>query len=64
VIAEPDTGAQSEALRLENAALAQNKDVLEHLQIEVDCPKAEFGCGARSTAISVGAPIPLRVVNQ
>ncbi len=50
--------AQAEALRLQNAALAQNKDVLELRRIEVEKTKAEKWDGALPTAIYAGAPIP------
>ena len=39
-------GAQAEALRVQNAALAQNKDVLELRRIEVEKTKAEKWNGA------------------
>lgn len=50
--------AQAEALRVQNAALAQNKDVLELRRIEVEKIKAEKWNGALPTAIYAGAPIP------
>ena len=50
--------AQAEALRVQNAALAQNKDVLELRRIEVEKVKAEKWNGALPTAIYAGAPIP------
>ncbi len=50
--------AQAEALRVQNAALAQNKDVLELRRIEVERTKAEKWNGALPTAIYAGAPIP------
>jgi regulator of protease activity HflC (stomatin/prohibitin superfamily) len=50
--------AQAEALRVQNAALAQNKDVLELRRIEVERTKAERWNGALPTAIYAGAPIP------
>lgn len=50
--------AQAEALRLQNAALAKNKDVLELRRIEVEKVKAEKWNGALPTAIYAGAPIP------
>jgi regulator of protease activity HflC (stomatin/prohibitin superfamily) len=50
--------AQAEALRLQNAALAQSKDVLELRRIEVEKVKAEKWDGALPTAIYAGAPIP------
>lgn len=50
--------AQAEALRVQNAALAQNKDVLELRRIEVEKTKAEKWNGALPTAIYAGTPIP------
>src|SRR5437773_5797277 len=50
--------AQAEALRVQNAALAQNKDVLELRRIEVEKTKAERWNGALPTSIYAGAPIP------
>jgi len=50
--------AQAEALRVQNAALAQNKDVLELRRIEVERTKAEKWNGALPSAIYAGAPIP------
>lgn len=50
--------AQAEALRLQNAALAANKDVLELRRIEVERTKADKWNGALPTAIYAGAPIP------
>ena len=50
--------AQAEALRVQNAALAQNKDVLELRRIEVERTKAEKWNGALPTSIYAGAPIP------
>lgn len=50
--------AQADALKIQNAALAENKDVLELRRIEVDRIKAEKWDGALPTAIYAGAPIP------
>jgi prohibitin 2 len=50
--------AQAEALRVQNSALSQNKDVLELRRIEVEKIKAEKWNGALPTAIYAGAPIP------
>jgi prohibitin 2 len=50
--------AQAEALRVQNAALAQNKDVLELRRIEVEKVKAEKWNGALPTSIYAGAPVP------
>lgn len=54
--------AQAESLRVQNAALAQNKDVLELRRIEVEMAKAEKWNGALPTAIYAGAPIPFMQV--
>jgi regulator of protease activity HflC (stomatin/prohibitin superfamily) len=56
--------AQAEALRIQNAALAQNKDVLELRRIEVERTKAEKWNGALPTAIYSGAPIPFLNVGK
>jgi regulator of protease activity HflC (stomatin/prohibitin superfamily) len=56
--------AQAEALRVQNAALAQNKDVLELRRIEVEKAKAEKWNGALPTAIYAGAPIPFFNVSK
>jgi prohibitin 2 len=50
--------AQAEALRVQNAALTQSKDVLELRRIEVERVKADKWNGALPTAIYAGAPIP------
>lgn len=50
--------AQAEALKVQNAALAQNKDVLELRRIEVEKIKADKWNGALPQAIYAGAPIP------
>jgi prohibitin 2 len=56
--------AQAEALRLQNAALAQNKEVLELRRIEVEKIKAEKWDGALPSAIYAGAPIPFLNVGK
>jgi prohibitin 2 len=56
--------AQAEALRVQNAALAQNKDVLELRRIEVERVKAERWNGALPSAIYAGAPIPFLNVGK
>jgi prohibitin 2 len=56
--------AQAEALRVQNAALAQNKDVLELRRIEVDRVKAEKWNGALPSAIFAGAPVPFMNVGS
>ena len=56
--------AQAEALRVQNAALAQNKDVLELRRIEVERVKAERWNGALPSSIYAGAPIPFLNVGK
>jgi regulator of protease activity HflC (stomatin/prohibitin superfamily) len=56
--------AQAEALRVQNAALAQNKDVLELRRIEVERTKAEKWNGVLPAAIYAGAPIPFLNVSK
>jgi prohibitin 2 len=50
--------AQAEALKIQNAALAQNKDVLELRRIEVERVKAERWNGQLPQNVYAGAPIP------
>ena len=50
--------AQADALRIQNQALQQNKDVLELRRIEVEKVKAEKWNGQLPQAIYAGAPIP------
>lgn len=50
--------AQAEALKVQNAALAQNRDVLELRRIEVEMVKATKWDGALPTSIYAGTPIP------
>lgn len=50
--------AQAEALRIQNAALAQNRDVLELRRIEVEKVKAEKWNGQLPQNVYAGAPIP------
>lgn len=50
--------AQADALKVQNAALAQNKDVLELRRIEVEMVKAGKWDGALPQAIYAGTPIP------
>lgn len=54
--------AQAEALKIQNAALAQNKEVLELRRIEVERIKAEKWNGALPTSIYAGAPVPFMSV--
>jgi regulator of protease activity HflC (stomatin/prohibitin superfamily) len=54
--------AQAEALKVQNAALAQNKDVLELRRIEVEKIKAEKWNGQLPSSIYAGAPIPFMSV--
>lgn len=50
--------AQADALKIQNAALSQNKDVLELRRIEVDMERAKSWNGVLPTAVYSGAPIP------
>jgi regulator of protease activity HflC (stomatin/prohibitin superfamily) len=50
--------AQAKALRVQNDALAQNRDVLELRRIEVDKIKAERWNGQLPQNVYAGAPIP------
>ena len=50
--------AAAESLRIQNEALAQNKDVLELRRIEVDMERAQRWDGKLPTSIYAGAPIP------
>ena len=50
--------AQAEALRVQNDALAKNRDVLELRRIEVERVKAERWDGKLPEAIYAGTPIP------
>jgi regulator of protease activity HflC (stomatin/prohibitin superfamily) len=50
--------AQAESLKIQNAALAQNKDVLELRRIEVQMKQAETWDGHLPQNIYAGAPIP------
>jgi prohibitin 2 len=50
--------AQADALKLQNAALAQNKDVLELRRIEVELEKAKRWNGALPTTMYGTAPVP------
>jgi regulator of protease activity HflC (stomatin/prohibitin superfamily) len=50
--------AQAEALRVQNAALAQNKDVLDLRRIEVLQTQADKWDGKLPESIYAGAPIP------
>jgi len=50
--------AQADAIRVQSAALSQNKEVLELRRIEVEMEKAKRWNGALPTAIYAGAPIP------
>ncbi len=56
--------AQAEALKLQNAALVQSKEVLELRRIEVEKIKAEKWNGALPSAIYAGAPIPFLNVSK
>lgn len=50
--------AQADALKIQNAALSQNKDVLELRRIEVEMVKANKWDGALPTNMYGSAPIP------
>lgn len=50
--------AQADALRVQNTALAQNKDVLELRRIEVEQTKANRWNGQLPQNVYAGAPIP------
>ncbi len=50
--------AQADALKIQNSALSQNKDVLELRRIEVEHLKAERWDGKLPEHIYAGAPIP------
>lgn len=50
--------AQADALKIQNAALSQNKDVLELRRIEVELVKANKWDGALPQHIYASAPIP------
>lgn len=56
--------AQAEALRVQNAALAQNKDVLELRRIEVEMAKAGKWDGKLPQAIYAGAPVPFLKIDK
>jgi len=56
--------AQADALKVQSAALAQNKDILELRRIEVEKIKAEKWNGALPTSIYAGAPIPFLNVSK
>jgi len=50
--------AEAESLKIQSAALAQNKDILELRRITVEQTKAEKWNGQLPSAIYAGAPIP------
>lgn len=50
--------AEADALKIQNSALAQNKDVLELRRIQVEQTKADRWDGKLPEAIYAGAPIP------
>lgn len=50
--------AQADALKVQNAALAQNKDVLELRRIEVEQTKASKWNGQLPSSVYASAPIP------
>lgn len=55
--------AQADSLRVQNAALAQNKDVLELRRIEVDMEKAKRWNGALPVNMYGSVPIPYLSIN-
>ena len=50
--------AEADALKVQNSALAQNKDVLELRRIQVEQTRAERWNGQLPTSIYGSAPIP------
>ncbi len=56
--------AKADAMRIQNAALVQSKDVLELRRIEVEQTKADRWNGQLPNAIYAGAPIPFVNVNK
>lgn len=56
--------AQAEAMRVQNAALRENKDVLELRRIEVEMKKAERWDGKLPQHIYAGAPVPFMNVGN
>ncbi|HEY8026873.1 MAG TPA: SPFH domain-containing protein [Burkholderiaceae bacterium] len=56
--------AQADSLKVQSAALAQNKDILELRRIEVEKIKAEKWDGALPSSIYAGAPIPFLNVSK
>jgi regulator of protease activity HflC (stomatin/prohibitin superfamily) len=56
--------AQAEALKVQNSALAQNKDVLELRRIEVEQTKADRWNGQLPQNVYAGAPIPFLNVSK
>lgn len=56
--------AQADALKIQNAALSQNKEVLELRRIEVEKIKAERWDGKLPENIYAGAPIPFLDVSK
>lgn len=56
--------AQADALKIQNAALAQNKDVLELRRIEVEHVKAERWDGKLPVNMYAGAPMPFLNVGK
>ena len=50
--------AQAEALKIQNAALSQSREVLELRRIEVEKIKAEKWNGALPQNVYAGTPIP------
>jgi regulator of protease activity HflC (stomatin/prohibitin superfamily) len=59
-----NANAQAEALRVQNAALSQNKEVLELRRIEVERVKAERWNGQLPQNVYASAPIPFLNMNR
>ena len=56
--------AQADALKVQNAALAQNKEVLELRRIEVDLEKARRWDGKLPTNVYGSAPVPFLKIDK
>jgi len=56
--------AQADSLKVQNAALAQNKDVLELRRIEVELEKAHKWDGKLPVNMYAGAPIPFLAMDK
>ena len=56
--------AQADSLRIQNAALRENKDVLELRRIEVELTKAQRWDGKLPTSLYGSAPVPFMQVDK